>query len=478
MTTVLPFRAAAARPTRGHDDALSQARRHARSAGLQLADGVAAFAAGVVVQPWGEAVASVPAAVAVANVALAAAWVVALTVGGTYETTTLADTPARRTIQLATTVPLVVLLLAAVRGTTVDAPRLAVLTAVVAALTFLQHAAADHVHRRNRSPARIVLAGHPHGVQWMLGDLESTGRVSVVAVCVTEPVPQGDFRAPVVTGLENLRACVCDHSAEAVVVVPCRHLEAATIRRMGWDLEAGRCGPGVFVTTGLPEIDARRTQVAAPGRVPLVHVRHARTRGASRLAKVVGERGVAALALAVLAPLLLLLGVLVRLESPGPAVFRQTRIGKDGVPFTMLKLRTMAADATELQASLSAQTPAELMLFKLHADPRITRLGRFLRTYSLDELPQLVNVVRGQMALIGPRPALPCEVERYEPDALRRLSVTPGLTGLWQVSGRSDLSWSESVRLDLRYVDDWTPGLDLWILLRTVGAVLGHRGAY
>ena len=150
-----------------------------------------------------------------------------------------------------------------------------------------------------------------------------------------------------------------------------------------------------------------------------------------------------------------------------------------GAPGQLLVGRIeLLGDATELQASLSAQTPAELMLFKLHADPRITRLGRFLRTYSLDELPQLVNVVRGQMALIGPRPALPCEVERYEPDALRRLSVTPGLTGLWQVSGRSDLSWSESVRLDLRYVDDWTPGLDLWILLRTVGAVLGHRGAY
>lgn len=478
MTTVLPFRAAATRPARGRSEVLTPQRRHAGSPALQLADGVAAFAASVVVQPWGDAVASAPIAVAVADAALAVAWVVALTIGGAYATTTLAETPATRTIQLAATVPLVVLLLAAVRGASLDAPRLAVLTAVVATLSFLQHAAADRVHRRTRSPARIVLAGHPHGVQWMLGDLESTGRVLVVAVCLTEPVGQGAFSAPVVTGLENLRACVSDHAAEAVVVVPCRHLEATAIRRMGWDLEAGRCGPGVFVTTGLPEIDARRTQVATPGRVPLVHVRHARTRGASRFAKVVGERGAAALALVALAPLLLLLGVLVRLESPGPAVFRQTRIGKDGVPFTMLKLRTMAADAAELQASLSAQTPAELMLFKLHADPRITRLGRFLRTYSLDELPQLVNVVRGQMALVGPRPALPCEVERYEPDALRRLSVTPGLTGLWQVSGRSDLSWAESVRLDLRYVDDWTPGLDLRILLRTVGAVLGHRGAY
>ena len=195
-------------------------------------------------------------------------------------------------------------------------------------------------------------------------------------------------------------------------------------------------------------------------------------------AKQLGERTVAAAGLVLLAPLILLLAALVRMESSGPAVFRQTRIGKDGVPFTMLKLRTMCADAAELQASLSARTPAELMMFKMHADPRITRLGRFLRTYSLDELPQLVNVVRGQMALVGPRPALPCEVERYDADTFRRLAVTPGMTGLWQVSGRSDLSWEESVRLDLRYVDDWTPGLDLRILARTAGAVVGHRGAY
>ena len=477
MTTVLPFRATAVRQARSHDDVLARPDRRAGSRGLQLADGAAAFAATVVLRPWGDAVGSTPVAVLAAGAALAAVWVGALRGRGAYDTAALAECRSTRTIQAAAAVPLAVLLVAALRGTTVDAPRLAVLTSVVATATFVQHALADHARARSRSPVRVVVAGHPHGVRWMLGDLESAGRLSVVALCVTEPSGKHDFAAPVVTGLENLRDCVAEHAADAVVVVPCRHVGSAQIRRLGWDLEAGRHGPGVFVTTGLPEVGVGRARVATSGRVSLVQMQHARTHGAARVVKQVGERIVAAAGLVVLAPLLVLLAVLIRVESPGPAVFRQTRIGKDGVPFTMLKLRTMCADATELQASLSARTPAELMLFKLRADPRITRLGRFLRTYSLDELPQLVNVLRGQMALVGPRPALPCEVERYERDAFRRLTVTPGMTGLWQVSGRSDLSWEESVRLDLHYVDDWTPVMDLRILLRTVGAVVGHRGA-
>ncbi|HEY0951566.1 exopolysaccharide biosynthesis polyprenyl glycosylphosphotransferase, partial [Nocardioides sp.] len=416
--------------------------------------------------------------VAAAGAALAAVWIGALRAAGAYDRGVLADHRSTRAIRVAPALPLAVLLLAALRGTTIDAPRLAALTVVVASASYLQHTLAGLARTRTRAPARVVLAGHPHGVRWLLDDLETSGRLSVVAVCVTEAVSRGDFAAPVVTGWENLRSCVREHAAEAVVVVPCRHVDPDRIRRAGWDLEAARDGTGLFVASGLPEAGVAGARVTTAGRVPLVPVRWARTSGAARWAKSVGERVVAAVALVVVAPLLLALAALIRLESPGPAVFRQTRIGKGGVPFTMLKLRTMCADAAQLQASLSATTPAELMLFKLRADPRITRLGRFLRTYSLDELPQLVNVVCGQMALVGPRPALPCEVERYERDVFRRLTVTPGMTGLWQVSGRSDLSWEEAVRLDLHYVDDWTPGLDLRILLRTVGAVLGHRGAY
>lgn len=205
----------------------------------------------------------------------------------------------------------------------------------------------------------------------------------------------------------------------------------------------------------------------------------ARRASAARTAKSIGERAAAAVLLLLVLPLLVLLVLAIRLDSRGAAVFRQRRVGKDGAHFTMLKLRTMRSDAEALRGSLDDVNESEGgVLFKVKADPRVTRVGRVLRRISLDELPQLVNVVRGDMALIGPRPALPEEVAHYDAKASRRLAVKPGLTGLWQVSGRSDLSWEESIRLDLEYVDNWSPALDLTILRRTAGAVLGRRGAY
>jgi exopolysaccharide biosynthesis polyprenyl glycosylphosphotransferase len=210
----------------------------------------------------------------------------------------------------------------------------------------------------------------------------------------------------------------------------------------------------------------------------LLHVRPSRHRGPARAAKAALERLAAVVLLLLLAPALLALAYAVRRGSPGPALYRQTRVGRAGVPFTMYKFRTMSADADLYLPELADLNTADGVLFKIRQDPRITRLGGVLRRYSLDELPQLLNVVLGQMSLVGPRPALPDEVERYSHDARRRLAVKPGLTGLWQVSGRSDLSWSDTVRLDLRYVDNWSVGLDLLILCRTVRAVLDHRGAY
>ena len=191
-----------------------------------------------------------------------------------------------------------------------------------------------------------------------------------------------------------------------------------------------------------------------------VRVRPAPRRGAAVLLKDVVERALATAALVVLAPVFLALAVLIRLDSPGPAFFRQVRVGRDGQPFSMLKLRTMLRDAEARKAAL-VPDDTDGVLFKLRVDPRVTRVGRWLRTFSLDELPQLVNIARGEMSLVGPRPALPAEVEQYDDDPRRRLVVKPGLTGLWQVSGRSDLSWDESVRLDLTYVDNWSLGLDV-----------------
>jgi exopolysaccharide biosynthesis polyprenyl glycosylphosphotransferase len=179
------------------------------------------------------------------------------------------------------------------------------------------------------------------------------------------------------------------------------------------------------------------------------------------------------------APAMLGIAMLVRATSPGPALFRQRRVGRDGKEFTCLKFRTMTADAEARRAELiHLNERHDGLLFKIRRDPRITRVGGFLRRYSLDELPQLLNVVAGDMSLVGPRPPLPQEAASYDKMVRRRLLVKPGLTGLWQVSGRSELSWAESVRLDLSYVDNWSPALDARILWRTAAAVIRGTGAY
>jgi exopolysaccharide biosynthesis polyprenyl glycosylphosphotransferase len=212
--------------------------------------------------------------------------------------------------------------------------------------------------------------------------------------------------------------------------------------------------------------------------LPLLHLARPELRGARRLTKAVFDRVGAVLLLAVVAPVLIAITVVVKAGSRGPALFRQERVGREGRAFPMLKFRTMEIDADRQVPELVETSDGNGVLFKLRRDPRVTPVGRFLRRYSLDELPQLINVLRGEMSLVGPRPPLPVEVQHYGVDMHRRFVVKPGLTGLWQVSGRSDLSWEESVRVDLYYVENWSLLLDLVILWRTFGAVIRGRGAY
>ncbi|MGH3746022.1 MAG: sugar transferase, partial [Micromonosporaceae bacterium] len=208
------------------------------------------------------------------------------------------------------------------------------------------------------------------------------------------------------------------------------------------------------------------------------HVEHPRLTGAARAAKEIFDRVVAGLLLLALTPVLAAIALLIWRGSPGPVLFRQVRVGRDGKEFTMFKFRTMHADAETRLQELASRNDADGVLFKIRNDPRVTPIGVWLRRYSLDELPQLLNVLRGDMSLVGPRPSLPREVAVYPDDMRRRLVVKPGLTGLWQVSGRSDLSWEDSVRLDLRYVENWSLSADLVILLRTLTAVWRASGAY
>jgi len=190
------------------------------------------------------------------------------------------------------------------------------------------------------------------------------------------------------------------------------------------------------------------------------------------------DRVLASLLLLVLAVPMLLVALAVRLDSAGPVIFRQTRVGRRGRHFAIYKFRSMTVDAEVRLDGLRTLNEADGPMFKMREDPRVTRVGRFIRRTSLDELPQLWNVVRGEMSLVGPRPALPDEAEKYAEHVRRRLVVKPGLTGLWQVNGRSDLSWEESVRLDLRYVENWSFALDLQILWKTISVMMRGSGAY
>jgi exopolysaccharide biosynthesis polyprenyl glycosylphosphotransferase len=223
-------------------------------------------------------------------------------------------------------------------------------------------------------------------------------------------------------------------------------------------------------------VAASRVAVHRFGDLPVLSLRRVDLSGFQQTVKRAFDLVVAGVALAVLSPLLLACALAVRLSGPGPVLFSQLRIGRDGKPFTIHKFRSMVADAEDRLAELRDRNQADGLLFKLHDDPRVTRVGRFLRTWSLDELPQLLDVVRGDMSLVGPRPPLPSEVADYDDWLRNRLRVKPGLTGLWQVSGRHQSSFADYVRHDLFYVENWSLSLDLYIVLRTIPAVLGRSG--
>jgi exopolysaccharide biosynthesis polyprenyl glycosylphosphotransferase len=271
-------------------------------------------------------------------------------------------------------------------------------------------------------------------------------------------------------------AVIRETAADVILFTDGAFGSARDLRRAMWDLE--NVSVHAIVVPSLTDVSSERLKVRPVAGLPLVHLESPRARDASRWAKrifdVIGAAGLLVLTV----PLTLATALAIKLHDGGPILFRQTRVGRDERPFACLKFRTMVVDAELQLTRLEERHERSTVLFKLAHDPRVTRPGRLLRRFSVDELPQLWNVLRGQMSLVGPRPPLPQEVARYETDMVRRLRVRPGMTGLWQVSGRSDLSWNDTVRLDLYYVDNWSMVQDLMILFRTVSAVLGSRGAY
>jgi exopolysaccharide biosynthesis polyprenyl glycosylphosphotransferase len=350
-------------------------------------------------------------------------------------------------------------------------------------LIFERYAVRQWVHaaRRNGSLMHRVLAvGGPSGINEVVDVLRRASFIGyeVVGACLPTgvAVEPSRFPVPVVGTVADTRRLCDELGADTVLVARGGFDSALELRRIAWDLEGSSID--LVVVPSLTDVAGPRIHMRPVAGLPLLHVEQPQAGSAGGLSKRVFDLVFASAALAVLSPLLLVVATLVKLQDGGPVLFRQARVGRVGQPFGMLKFRSMVMDAEARLEELIALNESDGVLFKMKEDPRITRVGRFLRRYSLDELPQLLNVIRGEMSLVGPRPPLPSEVDQYAVDVHRRLLVRPGLTGLWQVSGRSGLSWDESVRLDLYYVDNWSMMSDLVIVARTVRAVLGKTGAY
>ncbi|UOX99774.1 sugar transferase [Blastococcus sp. PRF04-17] len=367
-----------------------------------------------------------------------------------------------------------------------DLSRILVVVAIPALtlVTLLGRYAARIQLRRLRSAGRctkrVVVVGRGGAVLELVERLqrERYAGLDVVAACVTPAdrvrVTQG--AGVPVGGLDDVLSLAAEVDADTIAVTSASETAAQYLRQLSWQLEG--TGIELLVAPGLIEVAGPRLHIRPFEGLPLLSVEQPCFEGWRRVIKGGFDRAVAAVVLVLLAPVLAGIAIAVKLTSPGPVLYRQERIGLNGSSFTMLKFRSMIADADRRLEDLRGDNISDGLLFKMRSDPRVTPVGRLLRRLSLDELPQLFNVVRGTMSLVGPRPPLPGEVARYDNQVSRRLLVKPGLTGLWQISGRSDLSWEESVRLDLRYVENWSLALDMLILWKTGRAVLSRSGAY
>ncbi|TWD83266.1 Undecaprenyl-phosphate galactose phosphotransferase WbaP/exopolysaccharide biosynthesis polyprenyl glycosylphosphotransferase [Kribbella amoyensis] len=335
-------------------------------------------------------------------------------------------------------------------------------------------------HRyRGRCMRRVLVVGRNGEAATLRERLEKrpADGYRVVAVCR----PRGDIRPGTANPPDSLdeadiMAAVNRHSVDVVAIAADPELSGQSLRRLSWALE--QQGVELIVSPGIIEVAGPRISVRPVAGLSLLHLERPSASAGPHLLKNVFDRVMALILVTLALPLLLGLALAVRLTSRGPVLFRQRRVGRGNTTFTMFKFRTMVVDAEARLADLTPHSDGNTVLFKLRSDPRVTKVGGFLRRYSLDELPQLLNVLRGEMSLVGPRPPLESEVAKYAADDTRRMLVKPGLTGLWQVSGRSDLSWDDSVLLDLRYVDNWSMTLDLLILWKTARAVLKGSGAY
>ena len=409
------------------------------------------------------------------------AWMLALLCLGAYRSRLLGDGPeefqaiARASVLVFATVASAAFVLP------VQPPRREVLIAlpVVALLTAVhRHLQRKDLHGRRaagRAGLRTLVVGDSLAVEQTVSDLSGNEHhgFEVVGRCVTTaPSPSS---VPSFGVLAEVPQVVVDQSIDAVIVAG-QGVSGAALRRLSWALE--HTGADLIVSPGLVELTGPNVSLRPTAGLSLLHVEPPSRHLGRMIAKNLIDRVVGLVALVLATPVLIVAALAVKLTSSGPVIYRQARVGQDGDSFVIYKLRTMVRDADGRRCEVLSGSDRDGLMFKMHADPRVTPVGRWLRRFSIDELPQLWNVLRGDMALVGPRPPLPEEYEAYVDQVHRRMRVKPGLTGLWQVSGRSDLSWEESVRLDLRYVDNWSICLDVLILWKTAHAVLRGGGAY
>ncbi|HEV2890720.1 MAG TPA: sugar transferase [Frankiaceae bacterium] len=337
------------------------------------------------------------------------------------------------------------------------------------------------LRKAGRASHRVLAVGARDAVEDLVREARRAPYAGflVVAACVPDPeVPLAveGAEVPVVGVPVDAAERVSQCRADTVAVAGGWAMGADGVRRLSWQLEGTNVD--LVVAPSLTNVAGPRISIRPVAGLPLLHVEEPEFTGARRVFKGVFDRTMSALILLAALPVMAVVAIAIKATSPGPVFFKQQRVGQNGREFTLWKFRSMRPDAEAVREQLLDSNEHDGVLFKIKRDPRVTSVGRILRRLSLDELPQILNVVRGDMSLVGPRPPLPEEVAAYRSDVRRRLLVKPGLTGLWQVSGRSDLTWEESVRLDLHYVENWSVALDAMILWKTVGAVLRGRGAY
>lgn len=354
--------------------------------------------------------------------------------------------------------------------------------AIVVVDLMLRYVLRKRLHKRRlqgQCMSTVVAVGHMDAVSQLISELrrEPHHGLTVVAACLVDEANANSVAGvPVTGGLDDTASVVRNLNAGTVAVLSCPEMDGVKLRTLAWELE--KTGTDLCVAPALLDVAGPRTTVRPTAGLTLLHVDHPQLSGPRQVVKDMFDRCAAGFGLLALSPVMLLIAMTIRLSDKGPALFTQTRVGKGGQPFKIYKFRTMVVDAEARLAEVLTKNESDGVLFKIRKDPRVTRIGARLRKWSLDELPQLINVLRGEMSLVGPRPALPAEAADYAAHVRRRLVVKPGLTGMWQVNGRSDLSWEETVRLDLRYVENWSFVLDLQILWKTFSVIFRGAGAY